>query len=242
MNTVGQRAGALLGFINPVLYIVGFIILARFQIPPSPMSSADEIVLRLAENRNGIRAGLIICMFSAALLIPWSVVVALQLKRGEGGHAPMATSAMVLSPAASVCIVYPLMFWQTAAYREDRPAVLVQMLNDMAWLPWVAVTSYACVSALVMGLSILSDRSDTPVFPRWAAYLKFFVTLELATGSLCVFFKSGEFAWNGILSWYLPVAFSGVWFTTMTILCLRAISAEAVAGGATRPSAEPATV
>jgi hypothetical protein len=42
-------------------------------------------------------------------------------------------------------------------------------------------------------------------------------------GCLCVFFKEGPFAWNGIFAWYIPITFfSLVWLPVNTWLFLRA--------------------
>jgi hypothetical protein len=38
------------------------------------------------------------------------------------------------------------------------------------------------------------------------------------------FFKSGPLAWNGLLSWWIPVAVLALWFFVMTPVLLRAIN------------------
>ncbi len=42
---------------------------------------------------------------------------------------------------------------------------LIQRLNDLAWLPFV-VSSRHRLEAVVIGVAIMSDHSERPVFPR----------------------------------------------------------------------------
>jgi hypothetical protein len=66
--------------------------------------------------------------------------------------------------------LYLLFFWQTATFRADRDPQLVELLNDMAWIPFVGLTVTAAVQVAVFGVAILMDRRPTPVFPRWLGY------------------------------------------------------------------------
>lgn len=45
-------------------------------------------------------------------------------------------------------------------------------------------------------------------------------------GSISVFFKDGPFAWNGLLTWYLPLTVFTAWIIVNTVLTLRAITRE----------------
>lgn len=71
------------------------------------------------------------------------------------------------------------MFWQIAAYRDDTSPELVRLLNDMAWVPFVGMTSTAVVQAGALAYSMPGDRRPVPVFPRWAAYLNLWVMFVL---------------------------------------------------------------
>jgi hypothetical protein len=59
------------------------------------------------------------------------------------------------------------------------------------------------------------------VWPRWAGYLNFWVALGGAGGGLAVFFKTGAFAWNGLIGFYIPVTTFILWIITMTVLMHR---------------------
>jgi hypothetical protein len=229
MSAKAQRACLLCGFGLVVLFFVGFWALAGFLTPPSPMDSGEQILQLFAGHRNRIRTGLMVTMFAAALLVPWSAAMFVQLRRGEGRFSPLPYVQMLCGTLFSLEFIYLIMFWQTAAFREDISPELARTLNDMAWIPFVGLTSTAVVQAFALGFSMLGDQRAAPVFPRWAGYFNVWVALMFTPGSLCVFFKDGPFAYDGVLAWYLPVAVFTVWLPLNTVLCLRAVRAQEAA-------------
>jgi uncharacterized protein (DUF983 family) len=42
-------------------------------------------------------------------------------------------------------------------------------------------------------------------------------------GVMCLLFKTGPFAWNGLFVFWIPLAVFGSWFVVMSLLLLRAI-------------------
>ena len=72
-----------------------------------------------------------------------------------------------------------------------------------------------------IGIAILIDRRERPVFPRWAGYFNLWVALLISPAGVVVFFKQGPFSWNGIVGFFTPlVAFAG-WIAVMTAVLLR---------------------
>jgi hypothetical protein len=130
---------------------------------------------------------------------------------------------MLCGTLFSLEFIYLIMFWQVAAFREDTPPRTIQTLYDMGWIPFVGLTSTAVVMALALGCSMLGDHHENPVYPRWAGYFNVWVAFMFTPGTLCVFFKDGPFAYNGVLAWYLPVAVFSIWLPLNTVLTLRAI-------------------
>lgn len=125
--------------------------------------------------------------------------------------------------------ILPVMFLEAASFRADRPAQSVQDLNDVGWLMFIGVVTTAVLELIVIGIAILQDHGANPVFPRWAGYYSIWVALLLTPGSVTVFFKHGPLAWNGLLTWWLPLAVFATWLAVMTALPLRAIHAQALA-------------
>jgi hypothetical protein len=120
--------------------------------------------------------------------------------------------------------IVSLILWQAATFRPERSPEIVQTLNDVAWMLFVCIASTPILQALVMGAAVLGDRRARPIFPRWAGYFDFWVALLFLPGSISVFFKDGPFAWNGLLTWYLPLTVFTAWIIVNTVLTLRAIT------------------
>jgi len=222
-----HKAMALCQPVMIVLWIGSFVLLAGFIPPPSPSASADEIVRMLQDDRLGFQIGLVITMFASALLVPFAAVLAAQMRRIEGPGAPLAMTQLCSAALLSLEFIIPIIVWQTAVYRADvESAELVRTLNDLGWLLFVSVISSVVVQIAAVGLAILTDEREDPIFPRWAAWLNIWVAFVLAPAGVVVFFHSGPFAWNGLISFYLPLTAYLMWSVVMYVLVRRAIVRE----------------
>lgn len=200
-----------------VLFLIGFWAFAGFVPPPSPGDSAERIAARYTNNRNGIRTGLIICMFASGLLAPWFASIAVQMRRIEGSR-PILTYVQLLAGAATVIeFLVPPMFWQAAAFRADRSPETVQALNDIGWLPFLGIISTAMIQGYAFGAVILADRRAVPVFPRWLGYYQFWIVSLLLPGATIVFFHSGPLAWNGVLAWWVLLVSYFLWIVVTSV-------------------------
>lgn len=235
MNQAVHRACACSGFACVILFLLGFWVVAGFVPPPSPANPAIQTAWAFHRNQNEIRAGMIISGFAAALLGPWVAAISVHLRRIEGRYSPLAQLQLGFGMLLVLEFIFPMMIWQTATFRADRSSESVQLLNDLAWIPFEAVTSTAVIQCVAIGVAILSDRRDRPVFPRWVAYLNFWVALAFAGGTLNVFFKSGPLAWPGVIAWWIPLAAFPVWLVTMTVQMLRRTTTM-VADDGSRPT------
>lgn len=226
MNQSVRRVCALSGVGVVVLFFLGFWAVAGFIPPPAPTSSADVVAALFREHHDRIRVGLLIATVAAALLVPWSAEMALQLRRIEGARPVLSLTQFGLGAILALEFIYLIFFWLVAAYRPDRDPGQIQTLNDMAWIPFVGLVSTGVLQALVIGVAMLRDGDRAPVFPRWAGYANIWIALLYVPGALNVFFQTGPFAWNGLLAFYLVlVAFTG-WMLLNSYLLLGAIRTD----------------
>jgi hypothetical protein len=215
-----------------VLWMLGFWAFAGFLPPPSPADSAQVLAEMFNNHRNAIRIGLLITAFGATLLAPFFGVVTVQLRRIEGNASPLAYAQLALSALLIIEFIFPLYFLQAAAFRSERSPQALQAYSDVAWLLFVGVVSTAVVQWLLIGIAVLADQRAQPLFPRWSGYLTLWAALLFAPGGLCVFFKTGPFAWRGLFCWWIPLSAFGVWFVVFTWLLLKAIDREDADSGA----------
>jgi hypothetical protein len=233
MSVTTQRLCAWGGPVLAVLWIGGFWVLSGFMPPPSPSLSAAAIADIYRAHPNPIRAGILLTVSAGALLGPFFALVSVHMRRIDGDRPILSYTQLVLAALIIVEIVIPLSFVQVAAFRPDRSPEAIQMANDTAWLMFVGIDCTAVLQFLVIGLAILRDQRDTPIFPRWSGYYCIWTALFVTPGSLVPFFKTGPFAWDGIMSWWVPVAVLALWFFVMTPVLLRAIAVPDVPDAAT---------
>jgi hypothetical protein len=96
-------------------------------------------------------------------------------------------------------------------------------MNDLAWIMFLGIVSTFVVQLIVIGFAILCDRRTAPVFPRWVGYLNLWMALLFTPATVLIFFKSGPFAWDGLLVWWLPFAAFVLWFPVNTFFLLKAV-------------------
>jgi len=223
MNRTVHKLCAWSGVLLLIIMAVGFVLMAGYIPTRSPSQSATETAQFIIGNRTTIRWGMIVTMFSAALLQPFYTEIALQMRRIEGRYPALALIQFGLGTLLVLEFIYLIFFWQTATYRVERSPELIQLLNDMAWIPFVGLSSTVVLGVAVFGIAILLDRRCKPVFPRWLGYFNLWCALMFTPGTFNVFFHSGVLAWNGILAWYLPVAVFATWLVVVSIYLSKAV-------------------
>ena len=204
-----------------LLFFAGWVLIGHLLPPPSPMMGAQETAAFFAAHRDRLRICMILCMYSTAFLIPFSAAIVAQVARIEGEGPRVWTYAALIAAAGNiVSFTFPLMFWTAALFRAERPAELVLLASDMAWLPFLGMASPYVALPMCVAAAGLLDRSADPVFPRWYCYFSIVSTVAILPAALIVFFQSGWFAWNSVFGWWLPFADVFGW-TLLTYWFLR---------------------
>jgi hypothetical protein len=225
MRLTKERVFVLCGLVAMALMFVGLVV-AQWLPPPRPTEGAHQIAVMYRAHAGSIRAGVLLCTVGAGLLGPFMAAISAQLQRVEGRVSASAYCQATLSGLLILMLIIPLMILATAAFRPDRPETAVQTLDDLGWLLLVGVVSTSVVEMAVIGVAILRDPRDSPVFPRWGAGLNFVCALALAGGALSIFFTTGPFAWNGLVAYWIPVFAFAFWILGMAVMLLRAVDQQ----------------
>lgn len=204
-----------------ILLLFGGLIAAGWIPPVSPAESATEIAQRYQSNANGIRLGAVLMLFGAGFTVPVGALIAAHMKRIEGEFSPLTYIELIGTAGGLVAISLPVLIFGAAAFRPDRDPELLQLITDLGWVPFIMNGPPAIAQAVSFGVAILRDRRESPTFPRWLAYFNFWAAFCFLPAFLCVFFKTGPFAWNGLLSFWLAAALFGGWFLVMAIMLLK---------------------
>ncbi|SEP69581.1 hypothetical protein SAMN04488038_101212 [Solimonas aquatica] len=189
-----------------LLFFGGLMPLSGFIPPPSPQLSGAELMAKFGPHLTGVKAGIVMGLLGACLLVPWSAMVALQVARMEQGRRyPLWTMfCFGAGIVNAVAFILPFIFWAGAFYRPDRSPELVQLINDMTWIEFLLFFPTFSMQLICVGMAGLTQRQGPKVFPRWFLFLNLWMALLGSTGILAIFF-SGPFAWNGAIGFYLPV-------------------------------------
>ena len=221
-------AGFLLACIPPLAW----------TIPPmlTPMSTPLEVHNFYVSHLIEIRAGAWIGMVASAFYYPWGAAVAALTRRIENGRPPILTYTQLGAVGVAVFNSVLYFFWMAfCAYRaRTMDPVLLRTLNDFEFILLEFEVFPLSLWAVAIGFAILLDESKKPVFPRWSAWVNFWYAGLVMTGQFMIFFKTGPFAWNGLLALYWPAATFFIWICIMSWLVIQGVrSGDGVVPNAT---------
>lgn len=228
MNRNLELACAYGGMVFAVLFGIGFVGLAHFVPPLDPNATAEQTAAVFRDNANGIRSGLLLSYIGCVFYLAFGASINAETQRIAGVPTVLLKLQSVAFASSVLLVAGPMMVWLTAAFRPmSYSAELVQAMNDFGWISflfgWVPFVTWYVAT----GAAILCDTSTTDtdrVYPRWAGYLGMMLGLGQTSASLLIYFKTGPFAWNGLLSWWLPATEFFIWFVVITALTVKAIN------------------
>lgn len=203
-----------------VVTLVGWLLAGMLPIPMGPGEPTDEIVSFFVDDANRVRAGFVISSIGVVLMLPMLALISVHLYRMDRAVPLLAFLQLITAAATMVINMFPQMIFAIAAFRTDREPGDILLLNDMAWLMLFTGIAPFIVQNLAIGVAILRDRTGT--FPRWVAWLNFFVAFSFLPDVLAYFFKTGPFAWNGIFVFWLALTTYSVFLVVMSFGCRRA--------------------
>lgn len=203
------------------------LLLAGFVPPPSPSLTADEVAALYQASPNMIRAGMVLGLAGMAGYAAFVGVISVQLRRMQGVSRLAPYLQLGAGSIGVLTVMFPLMIFGVAAFRPERDPRLTQMLNDVGWLVVIPAFPTFLAQFLAIALGTLQDKSPKPVFPRWTAYFNVWVGLLFVPGGFAYFFRTGPFAWDGLLAFWVAAGAFFVWLVVMTPLMLKAIDDEA---------------
>jgi hypothetical protein len=212
------------------VFTVGFWFLAHYLPPPSPNAGASDIAALYQQNTGQIRLGMFLMMACSGLVAPFIAVIAVQMKRMEGGAGVLTYTQLSAGTVGILFLILPALVWTVAAFRPERDPNLILLLNDMGWIFFLMPFGTFTVQSLAIGLAILGGGGAAQPFPRWAGYFNLWVAVLFVPGGLLTFFKTGPFAWNGLFVFWVPLVVFLSWYLSMFVLLRNAIRQQAAAG------------
>jgi hypothetical protein len=206
------------------LFVVSFFVLSRTQPPPNPSWDVPRVVQWFAENRHGVLIGFGITFLVAGFTSVSNALIAYSIRRMSVSRA-FAYSYLALYSLSTLPGMLLLCIALTAgAMRPDRDPALISWLYDFAFLSFVGTMGVFLVGSLVWMAAILLDENR--VFPKWFGYLNLCNALTEIVVSPAWIFKSGPFAWNGTIAWWIDMVVFGIYTGAFITLLRRLIQRE----------------
>ena len=75
-------------------------------------------------------------------------------------------------------------------------------------------------------IAFSKNNDENSAFPRWFGYLTLWVAVSGSVGVLAMMFRTGPFAWNGAISFYLPLVMFAVWLVALVYCLVKAINRQ----------------
>jgi hypothetical protein len=215
------------GLAAAIFVIGGLMLVGRFIPPQDPAAGAGEVARFYLDNAGAIRIGMIVTMIGFNCFVPYGISLAVLLRAGE--PRPVLTYVQIASTTiATLFAVMTTFIWSTAAFRPGELATdATRMLNDLGWFCFLFTIPSFTIWIAAIGVAILRDRRPIPPLPRWSGYLNLWVSIPILPAMAMTFFKTGPFAFNGIMALYLPFSAFFAWILVMTRLMFRAIRRDA---------------
>jgi hypothetical protein len=217
-----------------LVLLIAFLAFPGFFPPMSPDMTADQVARFYGDHTAMIRLSMITFNLCGIMLLPFFMVIVVQMKR-------MATQSHIfaycyLTAAVSGATLFALadIFFLVAAFRPGRSPELVLLLNDMAWMIFIAPVGAFVAMNLLLGLAIFFDDGPNPVFPRWVGHYAIGTALAMAPAVGAAVFESGPLAWNGVVSFWLRNGAFALFVLVMFVVLRKVLHRQAVEEGVAR--------
>lgn len=212
---------AVCAWCGPVLVViasVGFLLAGLLPVPLSPNASISETVAFYAEHPDRVRAGFVIASVAVGLIFPLVGLITTAMLRIEKRNPLLSFVQLATGAATGVLLLIPMLLFATAAFRPDRDPQLTVTLSDLGWLLFITPIAPFMIQNIAIGAAILGDKSEAPVLPRWVGYFNLFIAFTFAPDTLPYFLKTGPFAWNGVLVFWLAFTSYAAWLIVMGLV------------------------
>lgn len=228
MRNTALKLGVFAGPLWGTLFFVAMLPLMHIFPPYSPTLSAVEVAARVRDNQIGYLVGGILLMTAASIVWPFIAVILLFLKKIER-RTPFFTiiTALVFTFGQATVFFCGLAFTM-AAFRPEASNEMIRAWSDFGMLLLVIPAIPGTTQYLATGAAILTDDRGRPILPRWYGYLNIWVGILSAPGAVVGLFKTGPFAWNGIVAFWIPAVVFGIWITATQFVLLAAIKRNAL--------------
>lgn len=233
-NIASQKYALYCNFVFVFLTVVGWLGIAHFWAPAPADLGLEATKMWFSETyRWQTIIGCTLFYIAAGFLTPGSIQFAIMLSKIEGRYPVWSVTTGVCGIFISIIIFFNCCAWIVCAYRGETSADVIQSWYDWSWFAFLLGWIYLIIEMVATGVVELMDRREVPMIPRWFTWFTFASGATLVTAAGPAFFKSGPFAYHGLLAFYLPVLIWGVYIAGTTFFMIKALDRAAITSATT---------
>jgi len=217
-----QKLGLYSNWIFVALTAVGWLGIAHFWMPARADLSLEETKVWFTQTHHpAVIVGLTLFYIAAGFLTPGSVAFGIMLAKIEGRWPVWSYTTAVCGVFISLIVFFNACAWMVSAYRKESEASVLQGFSDWAWFAFLLGWIYLAAEMFATAIVELMDQRPEPMVPRWFSWLTIAGGFTVFFAGGPAFFKSGPFAYHGLLAFYLPVAIWGGYICLTTWYMLK---------------------
>ena len=230
-NIRTQRVALWSGPVFAIVLLIAYLAFPGFWPPMSPSWSAEQVAQFYTENTAWIRFSQITFDLCGIMLLPFFLVIVVQMKRMRTQSHVFAYGFLTAVVSGATIFALSNIFFLVAAFRPGRNPELVQLLNDMAWMIFVAPVGMVVTQLLLLGLAVFYDNGPNPIFPRWVGHFAIVIAILMVPAAGAAVFQTGPLAWDGLISFWLRNCAFTVFLIVMFFVLRGALQRQAVEEG-----------
>jgi hypothetical protein len=195
------------------------------MIPPwSPALPAATIAGWYRENQHVFRAAMVAMITFQVLYLVWGLGIAQVLRRVAGERSILVDMEIWGAGLTTAVGLVTMWIWMTGTYRaDDLPDWVLQYLYDAGWLVFDMTYAVTSLQMIAFGVGFLQDDRAVPIVPKWACWYSIWVGFMFVAECLMPFFKTGPFARDGILNFWIEFSIFFFYFPIVIFYMLKAI-------------------
>ncbi|KAK9415727.1 hypothetical protein SUNI508_10205 [Seiridium unicorne] len=196
-----------------------------FLPPMSPSWSAEQTVDYYRGHEKRIQAGAALLVWCSLFYLGLTVAISNQLQRISNLHYAVKALQLLSGGVSSIMFLFAGLILGLANYRLERSAEITQVLNDLFWFLLVMATPTFVAQYFAFGYGIFVDDSPKRNFPRAMGISNMITAILFLPPGVCVhIFKTGPLAWDGAVSFWLPLVVWGIQMALDFVCLVRALS------------------
>jgi hypothetical protein len=214
-----------------VALVIAFVTFPGFFPPMSPQMTADQVAAFYAQHTTMIRFSMITYNLFGIMLIPLFMVIVIQMKRMATPNQVLAYCYLTAAVGGATLFALADIFWLVAAFRPERNPQLIQLLNDLAWITFIAPVGMIVAQNLCLAVAVYLDARPQPIFSRWVAPFNIVTAAAMTPAACAAVFRSGPLAWDGLVSFWLRIGAFTVYVVVMFFVLRTTLKHEAAEEG-----------